>query len=171
MKPEDATENLGLRPFLTDAERKRIEEAERHGKGPLPSLPPSNAHTQRPHILYLDDEWQLVLLACRTLERLGYRVSGFTQASEALAAFRNDPSQYALVVTDFNMPGMSGLDLVRHLLSLRPGLPVVLTSGYLSEELKANARAAGVSGLIYKPNSVAELGEAVQRFVSDMKQP
>jgi CheY-like chemotaxis protein len=127
------------------------------------------AHTHHRHILYLDDEWQLVLLGCRALERLGYRVSGFTQASEALAAFKDNPSQYDLVVTDFNMPGMSGLDLVGHLLSLRPSLPVLLTSGYLSEELKAKARAAGVSGVIYKPNTVDELGEAVRRFVDEIK--
>ncbi|MCI0537538.1 MAG: ATP-binding protein [Verrucomicrobiales bacterium] len=146
----------------TDA-KAEVAEPEREG----PSLP----HGRSQHILYLDDEEPLVLLVVRTLERLGYRVSGFTQASEALAAFRNDPSQYDLVVTDFNMPGMSGLDMVCHLLRLRPGLPVLLTSGYLSEQLKANARAAGVSGLIYKPNTVDELGEAVQRFIGEIKQP
>jgi PAS domain S-box-containing protein len=132
----------------------------------LPMLP----HCYGQHILYLDDERPLVFLASRVLERLGYRVSGFTQASEALAAFKNDPGQYDLVVTDFNMPGMSGLDLIRHLLEVRPGLPVLLTSGYISEELKANARTAGVSRLIYKPNTVHELGEAVHRLVGEMKQ-
>jgi len=120
----------------------------------------------RQHVLYLDDEWQLVMLARCALERLGYQVSAFTLATEALTAFKSDPSQYDLVVTDYNMPGVSGLDLARELLALRPGLPVLLVSGYISEELKANARDAGVSGLIYKPTTIDELGDAVHRFVA-----
>ncbi|MBL0124373.1 MAG: PAS domain S-box protein [Betaproteobacteria bacterium] len=60
-------------------------------------------------ILYLDDDESLVFLVTRLLERRGFRVSGYTDQREALAALRAEPSAFDLVVTDYNMPGMSGL--------------------------------------------------------------
>ncbi|MFI5365423.1 MAG: PAS domain S-box protein [Candidatus Binatia bacterium] len=119
------------------------------------------------HVLYLDDEESLVFLVTRTLERLGYRVSGYTQAEAALAAVRADPTQFDLVVTDLNMPGISGLEVARELSRLRPELPVVLASGYITEELRAHALQAGVRQLIYKPNTVEELCDVVQRLAGE----
>ncbi len=121
-------------------------------------------------MLYLDDEESLVFLVTRTLKRLGHRVSGYTQAAAALAAVRADPSQFDLVVTDLNMPGMSGLEVARELSRLRPDLPVVLTSGYITEELREQALEARVRQLIYKPNTVEELCDVVQRLAGEPKQ-
>jgi len=109
------------------------------------------------HVLYLDDEESLVLLVTRMLERLGYRVSGFTVAKQALDAVRADPGQFDLVVTDYNMPGMSGLDVADELLRIRPDLPVAVTSGYISDDLRQKAGKSGVRHLVYKPNTVEEL--------------
>ncbi|MBI5505075.1 MAG: response regulator [Deltaproteobacteria bacterium] len=114
------------------------------------------------HVLYLDDEESLVLLATRLLERLGYRVSGHTRAADALAAVRADPAQFDLVVSDLNMPGASGLDVARELARLRPDLPVVLASGYVTDELRAKAAEVGVRQVIYKPNTVEELCQVIQ---------
>ncbi len=121
------------------------------------------------HVLYLDDEEGLVSLVTRLLELLGYRVSGYTRPEEALAAVRADPGQFDLVVTDLNMPGMSGLDVARALSRLRPDLPVVLVSGYITDELRGAALEAGVRELIYKPNTFEELGEVVQRLAGEPK--
>jgi CheY-like chemotaxis protein len=115
------------------------------------------------HILYVDDEEGIILLMQRLLERQGYRVSAYTDPREALAAVRADAAQFDLVVTDYNMPHMSGLELAQALREIRADLPVVLTSGYLTEELRAAAPAAGIRELIYKPNSVDELCAAVAR--------
>src|SRR5262249_47222687 len=68
------------------------------------------------HILYLDDEESLVILAKRMLERMGYRVTGFSEPLEALAAFQAAPQQFDLVLTDLSMPGMSGMEVSRRLL-------------------------------------------------------
>ena len=100
----------------------------------------------------------------RLLERQGYRVSGYTDPREALAAARANPDQFDLVVTDYNMPGISGLDLAHSLKEIRADLPVVLASGYITEELRQQAPAAGVCELIYKPNTVDELCNAVARL-------
>lgn len=115
------------------------------------------------HVLYVDDEEAIIFLMKRLLERQGFRVSGYTDAGEALAAVRSNPDQFDLAVTDYNMPGMSGLELARALKEIRADLPVVLASGYITEELRANAPAAGVRELIYKPNTVEDLCDAVAR--------
>ncbi|MBI3373887.1 MAG: PAS domain S-box protein [Betaproteobacteria bacterium] len=115
------------------------------------------------HVLYVDDDESIVHLTTRLLQRQGYRVSGYTDPREALAAARADPGQFDLAVTDYNMPGMSGLDVVQALKEIRSDLPVVLASGYVTEELRAKARAAGVRELIYKPNTADDLCEAVAR--------
>ncbi|MBI5504519.1 MAG: PAS domain S-box protein [Deltaproteobacteria bacterium] len=117
------------------------------------------------HVLYVDDEEALVFLVTRTLERMGFRVSGYTRPAEALAAVRTDPAQFDLAITDLNMPGLSGLEVAHELLRLRPDLPVVLASGYVTDELRAEALAAGVRDVIYKPNTMEELGEVVQRLM------
>jgi two-component system cell cycle sensor histidine kinase/response regulator CckA len=121
------------------------------------------------HVLYLDDEEALVMMVPRLLERLGYRVSGYTSAKEALAAVRADPGQFDLVVTDYNMPGMSGLDVADELARIRPDLQVAVTSGYISDELRQKAPASGVQHLIYKPNTVEELCDAVHRLTREIR--
>ena len=118
------------------------------------------------HILYVDDEEGIILLMQRLLQRQGYRVSGYTDPREALAAARANAAQFDLVVTDYNMPHMSGLELAQALREIRADLPVVLTSGYLTEELRAKAPAAGIRELIYKPNTVDELCATVARFAN-----
>ena len=100
----------------------------------------------------------------RILDRQGYRVSGYTDQEEALAAVRANPRQFDLAVTDYNMPGMSGLDVARALREIRADLPVALASGHITDELRASAPAAGVIELIYKPNTVDELCETVARL-------
>jgi PAS domain S-box-containing protein len=118
------------------------------------------------HILYLDDEESLVYLAVRFLERHGYRVDGYTRAAAALAAFRADPQSYDLVITDYNMPGMSGMEVARQILSIQPDTLVVLASGYVRPAEIEQAQALGVREIILKPNTVEELVPVVQRLLS-----
>jgi PAS domain S-box-containing protein len=118
------------------------------------------------HVLYVDDEEAIIFLMTRLLERQGYRVSGFTNPQDALSAARANPQQYDIAVTDYSMPGMSGLEVATALREIRADLPVVLASGYITEELRKAAPAAGVLDLIYKPDTVEELCDAVARFAS-----
>lgn len=115
------------------------------------------------HILYLDDDEVMAVMVERLLEREGYRVSCQTSAEAALAAVRAAPSAYDLVVTDFNMPEMSGLAVSRALAALRPGLPVLIISGHIFEELPAQARRAGVRGVIRKQHLLEDLAPAIAR--------
>ena len=116
------------------------------------------------YILYVDDDESIVFLMTRMLARQGYRVSGHVDPQEALATARAEHGQIDLAVTDYNMPGMSGLEFASALKEIVPDLPVVLATGYITEELWREAPAAGISELIYKPNSVDELCNAVAHF-------
>jgi len=116
-------------------------------------------------ILYLDDEEPLVKLAVSFLERLGYRVSGYTRVDDALAAFRTQADAFDLVVTDYNMPAMSGMDVALTVMSLRPSVPVVMASGYLRPAEAEHARGLGISATIRKPYTLEDLGEVVQRLL------
>jgi CheY-like chemotaxis protein len=117
-------------------------------------------------MLYIDDDESIVFPMRRLLERQGYRVSGYTDPHEALAAVRAEPDRFDLAVTDYNMPGMSGLDVAHPLRKIRAGLPVAMASGYITEELRAQAPAAGVIELLYKPNTVDELCALVARLAN-----
>jgi PAS domain S-box-containing protein len=118
-------------------------------------------------VLYVDDEESLVYLVTRVLERLGYRVTGFTDAGHALAKFRSDPDAYHAVVTDLSMPGMSGVEFAEQVLKLRPELPVVMTSGYVRPKDRELVLKTGVRDLLLKPNTVEELGDVLHRLMRE----
>ncbi|MEO5770516.1 MAG: PAS domain S-box protein, partial [Burkholderiaceae bacterium] len=102
------------------------------------------------HVLYVDDDEVMVLLVERMLQRSGYQVTCFVDAAEAVAAVRAQPERFDLIVTDFNMPELSGLDVVRELAHIRSDLPVVITSGLISDELRSQAHRLGVRRLLQK---------------------
>ena len=121
------------------------------------------------HVLYVDDDEALVFLVTRMLERQGLKVTGCFRAADALAAIRADAQRFDLLLTDYNMPGMTGIELVREVVRLRPDLPVVLTSGYITDEVRAAAVHAGIRHLVYKPNTVDELCDVVLRLLQDSR--
>ncbi|WP_116807889.1 response regulator [Steroidobacter cummioxidans] len=130
-----------------------------------PSLASQVPRGEGQSVLYVDDEESLVYLITRVLQRLGYRVAGFTDANEALAAFRSDPAAYQAVVTDLSMPSMSGIEFAAHVLSLRPEVPVVMTSGYVRAKDRESVMQTGVRDLLLKPNTVEELGDVLHRLM------
>ncbi|WP_171019923.1 ATP-binding protein [Hydrogenophaga sp. 2FB] len=129
-----------------------------------PSMADAPPADQR-HILYLDDDDTLVFLVRRLLERKGYRVTAFTDQREAVKAVSEAPHSFHLVLTDFNMPGMSGLDVARAVLALNPQLPVAVASGYITDELQVEAKAAGVREVVFKTDAVEAFCDVVARLV------
>lgn len=118
------------------------------------------------HILYLDDEEPLVHLAVRMLTRRGYRVSGFVLPQEALDRLKDDPSAFDIVVTDFNMPHLTGLQVAREVAMLRPDLPVMVTSGLITDDLRRKAAEAGARYLVEKPDTIDGICSAVHEALS-----
>ena len=117
------------------------------------------------HVMYVDDDEALVFLVERVLTRKGFKVSSFTDPRKASEALRARPQDFDLLVTDYNMPGFCGVDLLREARLVRPDLPVALASGYVTAEIEQHAFAEGVGALIHKPNDVEELCDIVQQLV------
>ena len=128
-------------------------------EGPVP-----RGHGER--ILFVDDEELLVRLAQNTLAGLGYEVEVATHPEAALAKLRADPQRFALVLTDQTMPGMTGLLLASQVGQIRPGLPIILMTGYSASLTSERAEAAGVRQLLFKPTSLSSLGAAVHAALS-----
>jgi two-component system cell cycle sensor histidine kinase/response regulator CckA len=135
---------------------------------PPSDLPaPASVQGRNQHVMYVDDDTALVYLVERLLRRRGFRVTGFSDPHLAVAALQDDPGAYDLLVTDYNMPGYCGVDLVREARRVRPDLPVALASGYVTAEIEQEAMAEGARALIHKPNDVEELCATVQRLLQN----
>jgi PAS domain S-box-containing protein len=124
---------------------------------------------QGERILFVDDETPLARWGKETLERLGYHVTPHTNVLEAIAAVREQPGNFDLVVTDLTMPVMNGLNLSRRLLEIRPDLPIILTTGYSASLTEESVRKLGIRELLFKPNSAQTLGEAIYRILSPQR--
>jgi CheY-like chemotaxis protein len=122
-----------------------------------------NGRGQR--VMYVDDDEALVFLIDRALTRKGFVVTTFTDPRQAVAALHASPLAFDLVVTDYNMPGYSGVELLREARLIRPELPVALASGYVTPEIEKSALAEGARALIHKPNNVNEMCETLQRLL------
>lgn len=129
--------------FLPEAE------GERHTtEQPQPQIP---AAVGSEHILLVDDEKILAQMTHTMLTRLGYRVSMRTSSLEALAAFENQPDDFDLIITDQTMPEMTGLELARRILRVRPQLPIILCTGFSATINEKKALAAGIKAFAMKP--------------------
>jgi two-component system, cell cycle sensor histidine kinase and response regulator CckA len=126
---------------------------------------PNNVEGKGKHVMYVDDDEALVFLVERVLTRKGFKVSSFTDPHLASAALRERAQEFDLLVTDYNMPGFCGIDLLREARDIRPELPVALASGYVTPEIEQQAFIEGAGALIHKPNDVDELCDIVQKLV------
>jgi len=116
----------------------------------------------RERILFVDDEETLVLMAAAMLERLGYQVTARTSSREALAAFREQPDQFDLVITDQTMPEMTGIELGRAILQVRPDIPIILCTGYSRLVSEEKIKAVGIRDLALKPLAKQELSSLIR---------
>ncbi len=101
------------------------------------------------------------------LEGLGHRVMHLADSCEALALLRDPGQACDLVTTDFNRPELSGLDLARETARLRPGLPVVPSSGFVSDGLRAEAQAAGVRHVLQKEHTLDQLAALARDVLAE----
>jgi len=129
--------------------------------GPAPATRPArrglDPFGQGRSILLVDDEETVLSIGTTLLRRLGFVPLSFLHPRAALDAFRAEPAKFAAVVSDLTMPQMNGIQLAKEVLRLRPGIPVILTSGFLHAEAQQNAREAGITSVITKPFEVKDL--------------
>lgn len=122
-------------------------QAKLEGKNILSSSLPGGNET----ILVVDDEAPIVEMYTYLLGRLGYTVIGTTGATEALRKFTQSPESIDLVITDYTMPDLTGLELTEKLLGIRPELPIILCTGYSENIDEGEACRKGIRSFLYKP--------------------
>ena len=131
------------------------------GKESRAATPPKTGE----HILIVDDDNLLVQLGQALLEKLGYRVTGCTNCMEALETVLQDPKKFDLVITDYSMPKMNGLELARELTRLYPDLPIILYSAFSNVVSPEQAKALGIKDYLLKPVRVEEMHQAIRRVL------
>ncbi|MGE4292472.1 MAG: response regulator [Desulfovibrio sp.] len=123
---------------------------------PLPLLQPGKGR-----VLVVDDEKPLVDIASEMLKGFGFEVTARTSSVEALEAFRFRPDDFDLVVTDYAMPNLTGVELSQELLKIRPDLPVILCTGFSDTNTVERARSLGICDVIMKPILKSKLVQSV----------
>jgi CheY-like chemotaxis protein len=119
-------------------------------------------------ILFVDDEEILVEMGKSVLEWLGYEVTVTTSSVEALELFRTQPDRFDTVITDYTMPHMTGADLAKEMIRLRPAIPIIMCTGFSERISEEKARDIGIRAFAMKPLNMRDLAETV-REVLDKK--
>ncbi len=119
------------------------------------------------HILFVDDEEALVEMGKKMLQSLGYQVTSTTSSLDALEAFKALPYFFNLLITDYTMPHMTGIDLTREVKRIRPGMPVIVCSGYNEEINEKTASAYDIEGFVSKPFDRQTIARTIKAVLRD----
>ncbi|MFP4040701.1 MAG: ATP-binding protein [Desulfosudaceae bacterium] len=128
---------------------------------PAASRPPG----QDESLLLVDDEKLITRVGEKMLTRLGYRVTTANSGKEALELFMADPHRYDLVITDMTMPYMTGVDLARTLMEIRPDIPIILCTGFNAMVTPEKARKIGIRKFIMKPFESGKMAAAIREVL------
>jgi CheY-like chemotaxis protein len=115
----------------------------------------------------VDDEKVLADMIQQMMERLGYKVTTRTSSIECLEAFRNKPDAFDLAVTDMTMPNMTGEDLAKELMSIRPDIPLILCTGFSGKIDERRAKALGIRAFVMKPIAMHEIARATREVLDN----
>ena len=135
-------------------------EAPREAPHPVAALP---GGTER--ILFVDDEASLATMGQAMLAELGYEVVACVSSLEALETFRAAPHAFALVITDYTMPVLTGEALARALRAIRPDVPIILCSGLSTASAAEYAQVLGVNAFLMKPWQLSDLACTIRQVV------
>ena len=123
--------------------------------------------TGRERILLVDDEEPIARMEQIMLERLGYQVTARTSSLDALAAFKANPGHFDLVISDKGMPLMTGEQLSRELILIKPGIPIIICTGFSDENDVNRAMSMGIKGFLMKPVATGDLATMVRKVLND----
>jgi len=118
-------------------------------------------------IVLVDDEQQLIGFLQHALEKLGYQVISFCNSIDAVQYFRGNSDEFDLVITDMTMPNMTGTELARELLSIRPDVPVIMMSGYSESATREKALRIGIKEFLNKPFKKDALARTLRKVLDN----
>ena len=128
---------------------------------------PDIAITGKERILLIDDEEQIIDIEQQILERLGYHVTPKTDSQEALEEFAAQPDRFDLVITDMTMPKMTGDQLARRMMDIKPQIPVILCTGFNATISEEKALAMGIVKFVMKPIVKDELASTIRTVLDN----
>ncbi|SDT84168.1 hybrid sensor histidine kinase/response regulator [Desulfobacula phenolica] len=123
--------------------------------------------TGKGNILLVDDEPSVARLEKRMLERLGYQATAYIKSPDALKAFQSAPNDFNLVITDMTMPDMTGDQLSKKILSIKPDIPIIICTGFSERINEEKAKAIGVKGFLIKPVLKSEMAQMVKKVMDE----
>ena len=115
-------------------------------------------------ILFVDDHQVLARLSCEILEMQGYRAVSAGNGEEALKKFQED--NFDILVTDFRMEGMNGLELARKVHERLPAIPVIIVTGYGAVDVGTDA-----SACLQKEDLFPALIDKIKMFLGETERP
>lgn len=118
-------------------------------------------------ILLVDDDQDLLEMLHELVESLGYHVVSYSDSIEAGAVFCENPDDFDLVITDQTMPGMTGAELARNILSKRKEIPIVLCTGYNDSIAPEIAEEIGISEFLSKPVKRNKIAEIIRKLIEN----
>jgi PAS domain S-box-containing protein len=116
-------------------------------------------------LMIVDDETSILFSTKELLEDLGYGVDVFQDGLQAFSEFKKSPNCYDLVITDMTMPKMTGDELAKEILKIRPGLPIVLCTGYSDRITEEKAFETGICEFIQKPLNSHDLTSLIRKIL------
>jgi len=116
-------------------------------------------------ILFVDDEQTIVKLGVRSLERLGYKVTGMHDSMNALELIVSNPERFDLVITDMAMPKLEDLELSKKIHEINPNVPVIICSGYSEKLDKTSIQIPNIKAIIDKPILIENLTDKVREIL------
>lgn len=122
------------------------------------------------HIMFVDDEIFQVDIGKKSLENLGYEVSTYTSSLKALEAFKNKPDTFDLVITDMNMPEITGDELIRQIKKIRNQIPIIICTGYSAKLSPSNLKKMKVQGFLMKPILIRNLSQTIRKILDQPHQ-
>lgn len=121
-------------------------------------------------ILLVEDQDDVKLMMLQALHRMGFDVESCSDGKEALDLIKQDFSRFDIIVTDHNMPIMTGLDLVHSVQSFAPDMPFIMVSGYSKERLQELIKdSPGIRAVLRKPVSKNILHEKILAVLAEKK--
>ena len=121
----------------------------------------------KPRIMVIDDEKTIAQMMSSMLTSIGYSVSVYTSSEDAFETFAADPAQFDLIITDQTMPGLTGSDVARKVLEIRPEMPIVLCTGYSAMVKKETIEEIGVKEFIMKPFGAEKLFRVIRKALDN----
>jgi CheY-like chemotaxis protein len=114
------------------------------------------------HILFVDDEPEIIFMGKKMLENLGYKVTIKSDSISALEEFKNNPDKYSLLVTDQSMPNYTGTELASLMKDIRPGFKAIIITGFADNISKEELAQSGISEVILKPMRLDDFSKIIR---------